>query len=168
MRILVLLLGLALFLPPPAQAGWFKRAKPSTTVVSDTTLLPGTTYYFPSGLQSAEDSWYNVGAVGAAPSIFAFGLSVDSVAGFDADSSVVKIEAIFGFESATDTVVYEYGDDNIVARWYVWNDTTTFLTRTDLGRLINCGLPAHERRRYKITVLDTVKIRRFYEIPAKP
>lgn len=164
-----ILVALALAALDPAQA--LARTPRQRLIAADTTLLPATTYYFPSGLQSDEDSWWGIGSYTTAASLYGYGLSVDSVLGFDADSSVLTIEAIFGVDQTatnTDTVYYPYGDDNILEHWYIWNDTVTTLTRTDQGRTINCGLPVHEARRFKITTIDTVRLRRFYEIPAKP
>ncbi|MCB1060680.1 MAG: hypothetical protein KDB65_10635 [Calditrichaeota bacterium] len=137
------------------------------TIVSDTTLVPGTTYYFPSGLAANEESWLNNGAFKEAPSLFSYGLDCDSVTGYDS-GCVVTITAIFGYESETDSTEFLYGDDNVAAGWIVWSDSVQTLCRTDKGRLINCGLPLHERRRYTITVTDTVHIDSFRETPAKP
>lgn len=157
------LLILLLF-PAILTAGIFgRRAQPTTAIAESDTLYPGVTYYYPSGLASAEASWYNNGEMGQSPSIFSYGISVDSILGYD-DPCSLRVEALFGYEDTDDTLQYIAYDDG----WVIFNHPFHVVPRDTAWLVWNVGLPAHEGRRFKITVTDTLLLKSFRETPARP
>ena len=123
----------------------------TTTLMTANSIIPATAEYGPDGAAAQDSAWISVSSKDPLTKIYLF-MICDSVEGYDAADDTVAVRMILGIDGSS-THFFDKADTLLL-----FDADIGAAVPADSGFVIDVPSIPHDKRRYLVTVDDTISV----------